>query len=113
MVLQDPYFAMSHYSRFTDPGWRRVATTASAPGLLASAWQAPEHDTLTLILVNAGADAMMVSVAMDVAPESVRSAKLIRTVFDGSERFADLGTWLVGSSISLPRRSIVTLVISQ
>jgi hypothetical protein len=102
---------MSHYSRFTDPGWQRVGTSSSAPGLLASAWMNPEHDTLTLILVNASAGSM--SVGLDLETENVRSARLTRTVFDGSERFADLGTWLVGSSISLPRRSIVTVVINE
>ena len=110
-VLQDPYFAMSHFSRFTDPGWSRVATDTSTPGLLASAWLAPGHDALTIVLVNAGGHALTVD--LDLGAEQVRSAQLRRTVFDGSERFADLGAWTAASTISLPPRSIATVAIDE
>lgn len=111
MVLQDPYFAMSHFSRFTDPGWSRVAAQASTPGLLASAWLSPSHDALTIVLINAGADSL--SVALDLGAERVRSAKLRRTIFDGAERFADLGEWAAESTVSLPPRSLATISIEE
>jgi glucuronoarabinoxylan endo-1,4-beta-xylanase len=111
IVLQEPYFAMSHFSRFTDPGWSRVAAETSTPGLLASAWLSPAHDALTIVLVNAGGHALTVD--LDLGAEQVRSAQLRRTVFDGSERFADLGGWTVTSTISLPPRSIATVVIEE
>lgn len=111
VVLQDPYFAMSHFSRFTDPGWSRVATDTSTPGLLTSAWLSPAHDALTIVLVNAGAHAL--AVTLDLGAEQVRSARLRRTVFDGAERFADLGAWTAASTISLPPRSIATVAIEE
>jgi len=111
IVLQDPYFAMSHFSRFTDPGWSRVAALSSTPGLLASAWLAPAHDALTIVLVNAGGQTLTID--LDLGPEQVRSAQLRRTVFDGSERFADLGGWTAASTISLPPRSIATVAIEE
>ena len=111
VILQDPYFAMSHFSRFTDPGWSRVAATTNTPGLLASAWLAPAHDALTIVLVNAGRQALTVD--LDLGAEQIRSAQLRRTVFDGLERFADLGGWTAASTISLPPRSIATVVIEE
>jgi hypothetical protein len=45
--------------------------------------------------------------------EQVRSARLRRTVFDGVERFADLGAWTAASTISLPPRSVATVVVEQ
>jgi O-glycosyl hydrolase len=111
VVLQDPYFAMSHFSRFTDPGWSRVATSTSTPGLLTSAWRAPGHDALTIVLVNAGGHAL--TVGLELGAEQVRSARLRRTVFDGVERFADLGAWTAASTISLPPRSVATVVVEQ
>ena len=111
VVLQDPYFAMSHFSRFTDPGWSRVAATTNTPGLLASAWLAPAHDALTIVLVNAGGQPLTVD--LDLGAEKIRSARLLRTVFDGLERFADLGVWTAASTISLPPRSIATVVIEK
>lgn len=110
-VLQDPYFAMSHYSRFTDPGWSRVATDTSTPGLLASAWLAPAHDALTIVLVNTGGRTLTVD--LDLGTEQVRTAQLRRTVFDGTERFADLGAWTPASTVSLPPRSMATVAIEE
>jgi hypothetical protein len=43
----------------------------------------------------------------------VRSAKLLRTTFDGRERFADLGEWAATSTVSLPPRSLATVVIKE
>jgi O-glycosyl hydrolase len=111
LVLQDPYFAMSHFSRFTDPGWSRVATSTSTPGLLASAWLSPDHGALTIVLINAGSDALVVD--LDLGAEHVRLVQLRRTVFAGSERFADLGARAAPSAITLPPRSIMTVAIEE
>jgi hypothetical protein len=111
LILQDAYFAMSHFSRFTDPGWIRVSAVTGAPGLLASAWSAPERDALTVVLINTAADSL--EVALDLGTLGIGSAELRRTVFDGSERFADLGAWPAESAIPLPPRSIATVVIAE
>jgi len=111
LVLQDPYFAMSHFSRFTDPGWSRVATSSTAPGLLASAWLSPDHSALTIVLINAATAPLVV--ALDLGAEHVSSAHLWRTVFASAERFADLGATPAPSAITLPPRSIVTVAIEE
>src|SRR5207244_12524016 len=111
LVLQDPYFAMSHFSRFTDPGWSRVATSGSTPGLLASAWLSPDHAALTIVLINAATETLVV--ALDLGAEHVSRVHLWRTVFAGSERFADLGATPALSAITLPPRSIVTVAIEE
>jgi O-glycosyl hydrolase len=111
VVLQDPYFAMSHFSRFTDPGWSRVAADTKTPGLLASAWLAPTRDALTIVLINTGGHTL--NVGLDLGAEQVRSGRMRRTVFDGTERFADLGGWTTASTISLPSRSIATVVFEE
>ncbi len=110
-TLQDAYFAMSHYSRFTDPGWSRVAASGSATGLLTSAWLAPEGDRLSVILINSGGNTLSVDVKLDAQAPS--AGQLLRSVFDGSERMAELGAWSRGATISLPARSIATLVLSD
>jgi O-glycosyl hydrolase len=111
LVLQDPYFAMSHFSRFTDPGWVRVSTFTSDAGLLASAWSSPAHDSLTVVLLNAASSSL--EVALDLGARQGAVTELRRTVFDGSERFANLGAWSIGSSIELPPRSLATVVIDE
>jgi len=110
-VLQGPYFAMSHYSHFTDPGWVRVQATTAAEGLLTSAWLSPDHAALSVIFTNTTAAPLAVS--LNLGSETVRSARLTLSAFDGPERMSDLGEWAPGSSISLPPRSIATVLVEE
>jgi O-glycosyl hydrolase len=110
-VLQGPYFAMSHYSHFTDPGWVRVESRTAAEGLLTSAWLSPDHDALSIIFTNTGAAAL--SVALELDRESIRSAELTLSAFDSVERMSDLGEWKMGDRISLPPRSVATLLVQE
>jgi len=102
--LEPPYFAMQHYALFTDPGYARVAATASAASVLVSAWRAPQGAALTLVLLNSGTTDQ--TVVLDVGDQ--RPFRMWRTVFDGAERMADLGSMPSGAKISLPTRSVVT-----
>ena len=43
----------------------------------------------------------------------MRSARLTLSAFDGAERMSDLGEWTPGSNISLPARSIATLLVEE
>jgi glucuronoarabinoxylan endo-1,4-beta-xylanase len=103
-VLQEPYFAMRHYAKDTDPGYTRVGASSTEPTLLASAWLSPDSDGLTVVLINSGSGAQ--TVRLNVGDG--RSFTLSRTVFGGHERTADLGTRPSGGSISLPPRSMAT-----
>jgi O-glycosyl hydrolase len=108
-VLQDAYFAMSHYSRFTDPAWVRVAASTSTEGLLSSAWLAPEDDALTVVLINTTAAPLIVG--LDLGTQPLQKARLIRSSFAGAERASELGDWTFGSDITLPANSVATLVV--
>lgn len=103
-VLQDPYFAMRHYAKYTDPGYVRLGASSSDERLLVSAWRSPDEAALTVVLINAGPVNQVVS--LDVG--ETRSFSLSRTVFGGQERAADLGTVPSGGNIALPPRSIAT-----
>jgi hypothetical protein len=110
-VLQDAYFAMSHYSHFTDPGWVRVASNSATEGLLTSAWLAPARDALSVIFINTSAAPL--SVALKLGRERVRSARLTLSAFDGAERMSDLGEWAIGSNFSLPARAVATVLVQE
>jgi glucuronoarabinoxylan endo-1,4-beta-xylanase len=103
-VLQDPYYAMRHYARFTDPGWRRLAASASQSNVLASAWVSPENDRLTVVVLNSGTREEVVA----LRGLELGSLTVARTVFGGHERMAELGTLPAGSAITLPPRSMAT-----
>lgn len=106
------YDALFHYARFTDPGWIRVAVTTEPPGILSSAWLAPDSRALTVILVNPTGTAVDVGLA---GPGSMMTAgaKVVRTVFDGVERSAELGLLAEAQTVRLPARAIVTIAASR
>jgi glucuronoarabinoxylan endo-1,4-beta-xylanase len=110
-VLQGPYFAMSHYARFTDPGWVRVQASTATEGLLTSAWLSPDHASLSVVFTNTSAAPL--SVALNLGTENVRTARLTLSAFDGAERMSDVGSWAPGSSISLPAHSVATVLIEE
>jgi O-glycosyl hydrolase len=110
-VLQDAYFAMSHYSRFTDPAWVRVAANTSTEGLLTSAWLAPERDALSVVFINTTATPLVVE--LDLGSQPLRAARLIRSSFAGAERSSELGAWTLGSNIALPPHAVATLVVEE
>ncbi len=104
--LQDPYHAMRHFSRDTEPGWVRVDARSEPGSVLATAWSSPDGDAITVVLVNPGATAAAVEIAFDEAPSS---ARVSRTVFPGIERSRELGALPQNGVVAVPGESVVTV----
>lgn len=107
LTPQDPYHAMRHFARFTEAGFRRVAATSTLPDILASAWLAPDEQALVVVLLNAGASPQVVG--LDSLGADLRLARVVRSVFTGSERSVTLGSGELESGLPLPPRAIATL----
>jgi glucuronoarabinoxylan endo-1,4-beta-xylanase len=106
--VQEPYYSMQHFALYTDPGWIRVDAKVTGGDLLASAWQSPAADALTVVLVNASTSD--VDAELDLSSGDWPSAsRVFRTVFDGVERFTDLGRLSTQGIVRLPARSVVTV----
>jgi glucuronoarabinoxylan endo-1,4-beta-xylanase len=109
---QGPYYALSHYAKSTDPDWVRVDAQSNADGLLSTAWIAPDDSALTVVLVNAGSEDIDVRLALDAELHAALSqSQVTRTVFDGDERLAMLGTLASDGMLSLPAGSIATVAL--
>ncbi|HMA95940.1 MAG TPA: hypothetical protein VKP30_24800 [Polyangiaceae bacterium] len=106
-TLEAPYHAMRHYALDTDPGWVRVGVNSEDPSLLASAWLAPDSSGLTAVLVNTGTTA--IPSKLELGGFTFASTRVTRTVFDGSERSAELGALATNGVLNVPGRSIVTV----
>jgi glucuronoarabinoxylan endo-1,4-beta-xylanase len=107
-TIRQPYYAMQHYSLHTDPGWTRIDANSSSSSLLSSAWLAPEGDALTVVLINDGTTDL--SAALDFASDDQPAHSVVsRTVFDGVERGAVLGSLSTSGVLKVPARSIVTV----
>jgi O-glycosyl hydrolase len=107
----EPYYALRHYALHTDPGWVRVdATVVNRTSVLASAWLSPEGDALTVVIVNQGLREHPIELALD---RVFATTRVTRTVFDGSERFAELGSLPAEGIVNMPARSVVTVAYSN
>jgi O-glycosyl hydrolase len=107
-VLEEPYYAMQHYARYTDPGWVRVQSTSSLPSVLATTWVSPDEAQQTLVLVNTGVAPLAVELVLDRA---WGSSEVRRTVFvyGSMEQFADLGALSAEGILRMPGSSIATV----
>lgn len=51
-TIREPYYAMRHFSRYTDPGDRVLKTSVDATDVLATAFLAPDGSRLTVVVLN-------------------------------------------------------------
>jgi hypothetical protein len=110
-TLADPYHAMRHYALNTDPGWSRVGAASDAEDLLASAWLSPEGEALTVVLVNAGTTDQ--DVALDLGERAGMTSQVTRTVFEGVERSAELGTLSAEAMLRVPGHAMITVALRR
>lgn len=107
--IRDQYYAMRHYSRFTDPGYIRVGASSPNPDIRSTAFVSPAGDATTVVLLNIGSEAVTVGVNLgEVVP--VESG-VFRTVYapGSSTVWEDLGPFTKGP-IPMPPRSQVTVM---
>jgi glucuronoarabinoxylan endo-1,4-beta-xylanase len=107
-TINPAYYAVKHFSKWLDVGHQRVGASSSASGLRASAYISPEDDRVTVVLLNTDAQAHTVSLATPGFAASSSSA--FRTA-GNIEQTAALGALATENAVTLPSRSVVTIVI--
>jgi glucuronoarabinoxylan endo-1,4-beta-xylanase len=106
-TLEEAYHALRHYARFTDPGWVRLEANTDETGLLASAFSSPGGEAWTVVLVNTTTDDL--NVQLDLGELEAAGAQVVRTVFEGVERSAELGALSADGILQLPGGAVVTV----
>ena len=110
-LVRDQYFSMRHFARFTDPGYLRVHTATDHDTLLASAYIAPDNDTLTIVVLNTGSELLEVDV--DPGGFAATKSETYRTTYRPGE--SDRWRALEGAGnqapLRLPGRSVATVVL--
>ncbi len=108
-TINDLYYALKHFARWTDPGWVRVDATSSVSSVRSSAFVSPDGSSLTLVLLNTSAKDHMVAVSPGAFPFG--SLAIYRSS-GASERTAAVALESDGS-VFLPSRSIATLTYTR
>jgi glucuronoarabinoxylan endo-1,4-beta-xylanase len=104
-TVNDTYYALKHFARWTDPGWVRVDATSSVSTVRVSAFMSPGGDSLTVVLLNAGGKDHLI--AATPSGFSYGSLTVYRSSGD-SERTAQVAPDSDGN-VLLPPSSIATL----
>ncbi len=102
-VLTQRYWAFRQYSKFIDPGWKRVTATAGGSQVKVSAFINPNADSLTVVVINKGAADL--KLALKLGDFQPAGGLVVRTSESesGDENFYD-----ASAAIVLPARSITT-----
>lgn len=112
--LLPSYHALAHFARNIDPGWRRVDAQIDHDELLATAWVSPDETALAIVIINPTMTSTLVEIpAPSGFGETLESATVTRTVFDGVERSRALGTYSAAHGVALPAHSIVTITAER
>jgi glucuronoarabinoxylan endo-1,4-beta-xylanase len=104
-TINDLYYALKHFARWTDPGWVRVDATSSVSAVRTSAFVSPDGTSLTLVLLNTGSEDHLISVSPGAFPFGTLT--IYRSSGD-SER-TTVVTPESDGSIALPSRAIATV----
>jgi glucuronoarabinoxylan endo-1,4-beta-xylanase len=111
-TLQEPYYSLRHFARYTDPGWVRIDASSSSESLLVSSWQSPDEAALAVVLVNASTFDVDAKLELETGSWPATS-QVIRTVFGGVERTANLGSLSAEGILRVPGRAIATIAFSK
>jgi hypothetical protein len=108
-TINPVYYAMKHYSAFTDPGWHRVGATTESSDLRISAFINPDGNELSVVIINTSPDA---NIPLDLS--------LPGLIIDNGDVYQTTATQqceLVDSydgtgTLMIPAYSITTLVLT-
>jgi glucuronoarabinoxylan endo-1,4-beta-xylanase len=104
------YYALRHYSKYTDPGARRVSVTSNRSTILASGFSSEDDSTLTLVLLNSASRES--TLKLDLGAFGAKHALWRQTTEDAPWTTEGVSTD-DQSVITLPSRSINTLVFTK
>jgi glucuronoarabinoxylan endo-1,4-beta-xylanase len=107
-TINDTYYALKHFARWTDPGWVRVDAAATVDAVKVSAFQSPDGTGLTVVLINT--DTVQHVVSLNAGGFAFGTAAAYRSS-GPAERVATLA---LGDeqSVGMPAQSIATVVMT-
>jgi glucuronoarabinoxylan endo-1,4-beta-xylanase len=107
-TINDIYYAVKHFSKWTDPGWTRVEATSDDSLVNVSAFQSPDGASLTVIILNG--DTADETVTIDPGSFAFSTTDAFRTS-GTTERTAEMPLG-AGGTIVIPSKGIATVTFT-
>jgi glucuronoarabinoxylan endo-1,4-beta-xylanase len=108
-IINDIYYAVKHFARWTDPGWQRVDSTSDADPIRTAAFVSPDGGSLTVVILNT--DYQDHGVTVDSGGFPATTTAVYRTS-GSTERTAALGALGSDNVVTMPAQSIVTVTFT-
>ncbi len=107
-TINPVYYAMKHYSKFTDPGWQRIEATTDSSALRISAYIRPDNKQMSVEIINTSS--IDVNLVTSFPGLTVADGNVYRT--SETENCVLVGSFDPNSPLALPAESITTLSLS-
>ena len=103
LYINPEYHAMRHYSKFVNPGWRVVSSTADGSNVYAVAFRSADCDSITVVAINKGSAQNLNLSVNGYAPISA---------VQSTENGAKSKSITASAIIDAPAKSITTVVFT-
>jgi glucuronoarabinoxylan endo-1,4-beta-xylanase len=107
-TVNDIFYALKHFARWTDPGWVRVGARSSGSSVRASAFASPDATSVTVVLLNT--DSKDHFVTLEPGGFSFSQLEVHRT--SGSAERTSLVPLESDGTVALPPRSVATVTLT-
>ncbi|HBG26445.1 MAG: hypothetical protein A2Y10_09975 [Planctomycetes bacterium GWF2_41_51] len=104
-TINPVYYAMKHYSAFTDPDWQRIEASTDSPALRMSAFISPNNHNLSVIIINTSD--INISLACEI--NNFETGKIYRT--SQTENCVHTENYSNNKPLILPKNSITTIAL--
>jgi len=112
-TVRDQYYSVRHFARYTEPGDQRIAARSNDREVKSTAFLAPDGGRAAIVLLNTADEAKPVT--LDLGALTLGHSEIFLSVFEpgSSELWSSSGALPENNVISLPSRSVATIVLSE
>ena len=89
-TINSVYYAMMHYSRFTDPNWQRIDANTNSTDLRITAYKAPNEPNVTVVVINTSS-AADINLTLSLNDFNPQNSQIYQST--SSANFVNIGTF--------------------
>ncbi|MGD0553314.1 MAG: carbohydrate binding domain-containing protein [Sedimentisphaerales bacterium] len=105
-TINPVYYAMKHFSKFTDPGWQRIDANTTSSDLRISAYKDPCEPNATIVVINTSTTTD-VNLTLSLNGFNPGNSGIYQSKSDAN--FTYIGTFSTSTPVLLPKQSITTI----
>jgi len=106
-TINPSYYALKHFSAFTDDGWQRIEAASDSDALKMSAYISPDNKKMSIVITNISD--IDIELSLSLKDFSFNRGDIYRTSIN--ENCSFVGDFEKSEALSLPAKSITTVAL--